>query len=178
MQMNKEFNKENDTMAAIGIGAMIVFIALILVAAVASAVIIQTGEKLQQNAQETGDDTQNSMRGKVKIVGAYKTNGPVYNFILVASPGSSDIDEADILFQMHCGSSSETIAGDDAAAAMTTISGTAASTITTDEGYIMAITPGVTACQSGEITLHIHVKGMGTTYETFDASVANGESLI
>jgi flagellin FlaB len=86
MQVNKEFNKENDTMAAIGIGAMIVFIALILVAAVASAVIIQTGEKLQQNAQETGDDTQNSMRGKVKIVGAYKTNGPVYNFILVASP--------------------------------------------------------------------------------------------
>ena len=38
---------ENDQ-GSIGIGAMIVFIALILVAAVASAVIIQTAETLQQ----------------------------------------------------------------------------------------------------------------------------------
>jgi archaellin len=33
-------SKDNDSLAAIGIGAMIVFIALILVAAVAAAVII------------------------------------------------------------------------------------------------------------------------------------------
>ena len=176
MQKNIQNNQQNDTMAAIGIGAMIVFIALILVAAVASAVIIQTGEKLQQNAQETGDDTQNSMRGKVKLVGAYRTNGPVWNFILVASPGSGDIDEGDMLFQMHCGANSETIAGDDAGAAMTDIAGNAESTVTGDEGFIMAITPAT--FNAGDITLHIHVKGMGTTYETFDGDVADGESLI
>jgi len=176
MQTKIENNPQNDTYAAIGIGAMIVFIALILVAAVASAVIIQTGEKLQQNAQETGDDTQNSMRGKVKIVGAFKTNGPIYNFILVASPGSSDIAEADMLFQMHCGTNTETIAGDDAGATMTDIAGNAESTVTSTEGFIMAITPAT--CNAGDVTLHIHVKGMGTTYETFDANVADGESLI
>ena len=48
---------------------MIVFIALILVAAVASAVIIQTGEKLQQNAQATGQDTTDSLAGRINILG-------------------------------------------------------------------------------------------------------------
>ena len=57
---------QDDKVAAIGIGAMIVFIALILVAAVAAAVIIQTAEALQQNAQQTGDDTADNMAGKVK----------------------------------------------------------------------------------------------------------------
>ena len=41
-----------DESASIGIGAMIVFIALILVAAVASQIIIKTDEEVQQNAEQ------------------------------------------------------------------------------------------------------------------------------
>ena len=66
--MNNERNETRDNAAAIGIGAMIVFIALILVAAVAAAVIIQTAEKLQQNAQSAGDDTQEQMSTKVVLL--------------------------------------------------------------------------------------------------------------
>jgi len=65
---NNEIMNERDDLGSIGIGAMIVFIALILVAAVASAVIIQTGEKLQQNAQQTGSDTQQEIGGKISII--------------------------------------------------------------------------------------------------------------
>ena len=65
---NSRMNETNNDWGSIGIGAMIVFIALILVAAVASAVIIQTGEKLQQNAQQTGSDTQEEIGGKISII--------------------------------------------------------------------------------------------------------------
>ncbi|MEJ6665780.1 MAG: flagellin, partial [Euryarchaeota archaeon] len=82
----KSINNEesqNDTVAAIGIGAMIVFIALILVAAVAAAVIIQTAEQLQQNAQKTGEDTADNMAGKIMINSAYvDTTTPGEDYLL------------------------------------------------------------------------------------------------
>ena len=53
---------------SIGIGAMIVFIALILVAAVASTIIIKTAEELQQNAENTSSDTRQQISGKVSIL--------------------------------------------------------------------------------------------------------------
>ena len=75
MKKTQEKNMKNDNLAAIGIGAMIVFIALILVAAVAAAVIIQTAEKLQQNAQSTGDDTTDEMSGKVQVLNVFVADG-------------------------------------------------------------------------------------------------------
>ncbi len=56
---------------SIGIGAMIVFIALILVAAVASTIIIKTAEELQQNAENTSSDTRQQISGKVTISDIY-----------------------------------------------------------------------------------------------------------
>ena len=57
--MSEEYQtvERNREEGSIGIGAMIVFIALILVAAVASTIIIKTAEELQQNAEATSDDT-------------------------------------------------------------------------------------------------------------------------
>ena len=57
---SKEYSLKKNDLGAIGIGAMIIFIALILVAAVASTIIIKTAEELQQRAQKTGDDTQDN----------------------------------------------------------------------------------------------------------------------
>lgn len=58
---------------SIGIGAMIVFIALILVAAVASTIIIKTIEDLQQNGENTSSDSRNLISNRVLIEGAYVT---------------------------------------------------------------------------------------------------------
>ena len=56
---------------SIGIGAMIVFIALILVAAIASTIIISTIEDLQQDNEDTSSDAINHIANKVVMDSAF-----------------------------------------------------------------------------------------------------------
>jgi len=105
---------QDDKLAAIGIGAMIVFIALILVAAVAAAVIIQTAERLQQNAQTTGEDTSKNLAGKILVrAGFVSTGGPTgapgtftageaYTLFVRLAPGSTPVTISQISYQFMC----------------------------------------------------------------------------
>ena len=114
--MKTEKETKQDELAAIGIGAMIVFIALILVAAVAAAVIIQTAEKLQQNAQASGDDTQEQMSTKLTLInvvietidlgvdGTAGTADDTYELFATfeLAPGSEPTENEDIGYTVIC----------------------------------------------------------------------------
>jgi len=103
MKNNKEIkNEQSDTVAAMGIGAMIVFIALILVAAVASAVIIQTAEKLQQNAQTTGDQTKDQMASKVMPLSIIIDGANTLRMTWELAPGSETIAFNQVAWSITC----------------------------------------------------------------------------
>ena len=119
-----EYNQtveRNQEAGSIGIGAMIVFIALILVAAVASTIIIKTAEELQQNAENTSSDTRQQISGKVSISDVYvtttqesldkdgsndatgtATDVKTMTVIARVSSGSLNVQEGDITWYVSC----------------------------------------------------------------------------
>ncbi|MDP6220108.1 MAG: hypothetical protein QGG76_00755, partial [Candidatus Thalassarchaeaceae archaeon] len=111
--MSEEYQLMNRDREAgsIGIGAMIVFIALILVAAVASTIIIKTAEELQQNAESTSDDTRKEISGKINILQVLVngSDGTDIDSLLITAKvasGSMDVQVQDIDWVITCGGSS------------------------------------------------------------------------
>ena len=199
MKSNTRNEIQEDKIAAIGIGAMIVFIALILVAAVAAAVIIQTAEKLQQNAQKTGDDTADNMAGKIMIMQgnvanggtghiAAHTAGESYLFMVRLAPGSDTTALNSITFQLFCTAGVvEGIMGTAGmgTAALMTAHGTAITVLNPGLGYLFWIdgqhaTGPDCSPDSGDtsVELYLHVANGGTTFETLTIDNAAGGSLV
>ncbi|HEB37768.1 MAG TPA: hypothetical protein ENI14_03810, partial [Thermoplasmatales archaeon] len=89
--------KENNR-AFVGIGTLIVFIAMILVAAVAASVLIKTGETLQQRANKVGLQTTREVSSGLVIteVTGYTNADKTYitHLALTVRPraGSQDVD--------------------------------------------------------------------------------------
>ena len=120
--VNEQLTPDRREGGSIGIGAMIVFIALILVAAVASTIIIKTAEELQQNAENTSSDTRQQISGKVSVADVYvKTTADTDNadadndpttgtlediatmeVIARISSGSLNVQQGDITYYISC----------------------------------------------------------------------------
>tara|TARA_B100000674_G_C37613253_1_gene810846 strand:- start:2 stop:637 length:636 start_codon:yes stop_codon:yes gene_type:complete len=187
---------------SIGIGAMIVFIALILVAAVASTIIITTAEELQQRAEKTADDTRGEISGKINIVDAFvKTNaaGPpevVASILLIAqlAAGADEVTSNLVTYFITCANAAEddlvidTSNIDDAGAAMLDNSdgdGNADTAFSSDElesGDTFKIPITLTNCQpavGGKLQVLITVDGGGETEAELEVvSTTVGKSLV
>jgi len=85
-----------DTNADIGIGALIIFIAMIMVAGVTASVMIQTMNSLQQQAIKTSEDTLKDISSGLKVthVSGYISNSTITQLALFVSTtaASDDID--------------------------------------------------------------------------------------
>jgi archaeal flagellin FlaB len=91
--VRKEIKDDN---AAIGIGVLIVFIAMVLVAGIAASVLVQTSTTLEMQALKTGSQTVDQVASGIMIEGieGFNSSGSVIRLALELKPraGSPDID--------------------------------------------------------------------------------------
>jgi len=99
-RIDKKHKKDlkNNEKAMIGIGTLIVFIAMVLIAAVAASVLIQTSETLQQRAKTVGTQTIREVSAGVTIediTGYTNANKTKINYLALSvrpRAGSKDVD--------------------------------------------------------------------------------------
>jgi archaeal flagellin FlaB len=114
--MNKQKNSIliNDT-ADVGIGTLIIFIAMVLVAAVAAAVLIQTSGILQQKAQQTGKEAATEVTSNLNIISVIgninTSNDNIENFTIAVqlSAGGQNIDFQSVVMKYIDNRTSDTM---------------------------------------------------------------------
>ncbi|MCU4743797.1 archaellin/type IV pilin N-terminal domain-containing protein [Natronoglomus mannanivorans] len=104
----------------VGIGTLIVFIAMVLVAAIAAGVLINTAGSLQSQASDTGTETQQAVANQVEVVHAHGTASATaiggedpgvtdLHLVVKKSAGSDVIDLSSMTIQYTSESTSETL---------------------------------------------------------------------
>jgi flagellin FlaB len=111
-------NSEVQERGQVGIGTLIVFIALVLVAAIAAGVLINTAGFLQTQAEDTGQESTNQVSNNVQVVSSTATtisSGEVTQVEtkLSLAPGADPIDLslADVQVIGPAGTSSASVTG-------------------------------------------------------------------
>ncbi|MBU0496772.1 MAG: flagellin [Candidatus Thermoplasmatota archaeon] len=98
----------NKQPGAIGIGAMIVFIAMVLVAGIAAAVFIQTANTIEVRAVKTGTETRNEVATGIRVVdiGGKVSNSNITNITITVKgrAGAGDINLARTVIEISDGS--------------------------------------------------------------------------
>ncbi|WP_144925642.1 archaellin/type IV pilin N-terminal domain-containing protein [Halorubrum salsamenti] len=156
----------------VGIGTLIVFIAMVLVAAIAAGVLINTAGFLQTQAEATGQESTSQVSDRLQVV---STSGNVtatndgineLDFVVALAPGSSPVDlqETTAEFIGQDGQATFDLNDNDVAEVTTT------DIIGTDKGNILTD-------NSDRVNINIVLNGSASGADIDYAQLAEGERL-
>ena len=108
----------------VGIGTLIVFIAMVLVAAIAAGVLINTAGLLQTQAEATGEESTQQVSDRLQVVsqsGVVDHDDPTsiesLEFVVAQAPGADNIDLNQVSVELLGSDGQETFVFDDEGAA-------------------------------------------------------------
>ncbi|MFB6269209.1 MAG: archaellin/type IV pilin N-terminal domain-containing protein, partial [Halobacterium sp.] len=92
-----EFITDEEERGQVGIGTLIVFIAMVLVAAIAAGVLINTAGFLQTKSEATGEEASSQVSNRVTVVSAYgnvtaNQNVDYVNLTVMRAAGADNIN--------------------------------------------------------------------------------------
>ncbi len=115
----------NTKKAEMGVGTLIIFIALILVAAVAAGVVIQTASSLQQQALATGQAARGEIATSARVIEVSAVNGSdgaveEFSMQMKLAPGSNPIKLDEVTLTLNTDNTTTTLQYVDGAVFSTT----------------------------------------------------------
>tara|TARA_B100000614_G_C14555369_1_gene495347 strand:- start:2050 stop:2685 length:636 start_codon:yes stop_codon:yes gene_type:complete len=99
----RRFRIDSDIKGAVGIGAMIIFIGMILLSALISFTIIHITEEIAQDSQNTAEDVRRDFANSVLITGAWVyDNQDDMLFMMEFGATGDPIARADVIYVLTC----------------------------------------------------------------------------
>jgi flagellin-like protein len=137
--------EETEDRGQVGIGTLIVFIAMVLVAAIAAGVLVNTAGFLQEQSQQTGQDATNEVSDGVRVLSTVGIQDQD------ADSGTPEIDQVEVTIKKRPGSGAVDLDS-------TTFRYVAGSNKYTPDGADLSVSPSVLDEDSDRATITLDIQ--------------------